>query len=64
MLYGQYYINDDPRWLKSLLVGGGYGVQLGSHGFAGIYILWNVTPDANYPIYDQPVVRMNFGVGL
>lgn len=64
MLYGQYYVNDDPVWINSLLIGGGYGVKLGNRGFAGIYMLWNVTPDANYPIYDRPQVRMTFGVGL
>jgi len=64
MLYGEYYINDDPRWINSLLVGGGYGTPIGENGFAGIYVLWNVTQDPNYPIYEQPVLRMSFGVGL
>jgi hypothetical protein len=64
MLYGEYYYNDDARWLNSLLVGGGYGVPLGDKGFAGVYVLWNLTPDPLYPIYEQPVIRMSFGVGL
>lgn len=64
MLYGEYYYNDGSRWINSLLLGGGYGTQIGRAGFAGIYVLWNVTPDENYPIYDAPVVRMSFGVGF
>lgn len=64
MLYGEYYYNDGNRWVNSLLVGGGYGVQLGRAGFAGLYVLWNLTEDPNYPIYSAPVVRMSFGVGF
>lgn len=64
MLYGEYRYNDGMRWVNSLLVGGGYGMQIGDHGFAGMYMLWNLTPDANYPIYEQPVLRVNFGVGF
>ncbi len=64
MLYGEYYYNDGGRWINSLLVGGGYGVPLGEKGFAGVYVLWNLTPDPLYPIYDEPVIRMSFGVGL
>lgn len=64
MLYGEYYYNDGAKWINSLLVGGGYGVPLGNKGFAGVYVLWNLTPDPQYPLYEQPVVRMSFGVGL
>lgn len=66
MLYGEYYYNDDPRWINSLLIGGGYGYPIGNNGFIGIYILWNVTPDSNplYHIYERPVLRMSFGIGL
>ena len=65
-LYGQYYFNDDSRWVNSLLVGGGYGAAIGSSGFVGIYVLWNITPDANplYQIYTKPQLRMSFGIGL
>jgi hypothetical protein len=64
MLYGEFRYNDDPRWLNSLFVGGGYGVPLGNNGFAGIYVLWNLTEDPNYLIYNNPVLRMSFGVGF
>jgi len=64
MLYGEFRYNDDPRWVNSFFVGGGYGVPLGDNGFAGLYLLWNLTEDPNYRIYQNPVVRMSFGVGF
>jgi hypothetical protein len=64
MLYGKYFINDSARWINSLLVGGGYGTPLGNNGFVGVYVLWNVTPNADYPLYEKPVIRMSFGIGL
>jgi len=65
-LYGEFRYQDDPRWINSLLVGGGYGTPIGSNGFIGAYILWNLTPsaDPNYRIYEAPQLRLSFGVGL
>lgn len=64
MLYGEFDYNRDPFWIDSFFVGGGYGVTIGNSGFAGIYILWNLTEDPNYILYSNPVVRMSFGIGL
>ncbi len=64
MLYGDFAINDNPFWVNSFFVGGGYGFPIGNNGFAGIYLLWNLTEDPNYILYSNPVVRMSFGIGL
>lgn len=63
-LYGEWRFKDDPFWLTSLFVGGGYNAQIGDRGFAGVYVLWNLTENPNYLIYSNPVVRFSFGVGF
>ena len=65
-LRGEFYFNDDPRWINSLLIGGGYDTPIGSNGFIGAYVLWNITPDSNpdYHIYKEPQLRLSFGIGL
>lgn len=65
MMYGEWSYGE-ADWLKSLFVGGGYNVQIGDRGFAGVYLLWNLTedPDLIYQPYSNPTMRMSFGVGL
>jgi hypothetical protein len=64
LLYGEFYYNQGSVWVDSFLVGGGYGQRIGKNGFAGIYVLWNITEDPNYQIYNNPIFRISFGVGL
>lgn len=64
MLSGEFYYNDERTWVNSLFVGGGYSNSLGQKGFVGIYVLWNLTENPDYIIYNNPVIRMSFGVGI
>ena len=64
MLYGEFIYRQDPVWVNSFLVGGGYGSRIGKRGFAGVYIMWNLTENPTYPIYTNPIFRMSFGVGI
>lgn len=66
MLYGEWVYLDDPFWLNSFFVGGGYNVAIGGRGFAGIYFLWNLTQNdqLKYQPYNNPTMRVSFGVGL
>jgi hypothetical protein len=63
-LYGEWNYRDDPFWITSFFVGGGYNARIGNRGFAGVYILWNLTEDPNNRIYNNPVLRFSFGVGF
>jgi len=66
MLYGEWIYQDQPFWLKSFFVGGGYNMPIGDRGFAGVYFLWNLTEDDRllYQPYNNPTMRVSFGVGL
>lgn len=64
MLKGRWDYFKDPFWINSFFVGGGYSVPIGNQGFFGAYLLWNLTEDPNYIIYNQPVLRFSFGVGI
>lgn len=64
MLHGEFYYNAGETWIDNLLVGGGYASRFGDHGFAGVYVLWNLTEDPNNVIYNGPIFRINFGVNL
>lgn len=64
MLFGEFAYQRDPVWINSFLVGAGYGQRIGDRGFVGIYVLWNLTEDPTYKIYNNPIFRLSFGVGL
>lgn len=64
MLNGEFYRNQGRTWVNSLFAGAGYASRIGKNGFAGLYVLWNLTEDPNYIIYNNPVFRVSFGVGL
>lgn len=64
MLYGEFDYQREPFWLNSFFVGGGYASRIGDKGFAGIYLLWNLTEDPIYKVYSNPVLRFSVGVGL
>ena len=64
LLYGEFSYNQGSVWVDSFLVGGGYGQRIGKNGFVGIYVLWNLSEDPNYAIYNNPIFRLSFGVGL
>lgn len=48
---------------EALLIGGGYRSAIGSSSFFNILLLYNLLEDVNYP-YDNPIIRVGFGIGL
>ncbi|HBH05182.1 MAG TPA: hypothetical protein DDX92_01090 [Flavobacteriales bacterium] len=62
-LYGDWNGNDNPFFVNSFFVGGGYMIPVGRNGFASVYLLYNVI-DSEYSIYSNPVIRINFGLGF
>lgn len=63
-LNGQWAYNRENQWVENFLVGGGYRSYVGDSGFFSVYLLWNVSEDPQYSIYNNPIIRMNFGVAL
>ena len=51
------------HWINSLYVGGGLYQSIGGRGFATITILYDVFEDPYSP-YNNPLIRIGFGVGL
>tara|TARA_B110000046_G_scaffold173759_1_gene196694 strand:+ start:41794 stop:42354 length:561 start_codon:yes stop_codon:yes gene_type:complete len=49
--------------VDAFLVGGGYRSQIGGNSFANIMILYNVIENEYYP-YNNPIIRVGFGIGL
>lgn len=64
MLYGQFEYTRSYYWLDSFLIGPGYGSRIGNHGFVGLYLLWNLTPDPTYMVYSNPLIRVSFAIDL
>lgn len=50
-------------WVNSLYVGGGLYQSMGGRGFATITILYDVFEDPYSP-YNNPLIRIGFGVGF
>jgi hypothetical protein len=49
--------------VNSYLVGGGYTQQIGGNSFIGFEILWNLN-ETQYTLYNNPIIRIGFGMGL
>lgn len=49
--------------IYSFLVGGGYSQQIGNNAAIGIAILYNLTEEEAYP-YENPIIRIGFGIGF
>lgn len=63
VMNGKWAFYRDRFNLESLLVGGGYKVDLGGRAFSTIMILVNLI-DSEFTPYRSPIIRVNFGVGL
>ncbi len=50
-------------WINSVFVGGGYRYALGGNSFVNFLILFNLNETVNSP-YTNPIIRINFGLGL
>jgi hypothetical protein len=68
-LYLTYYdynftpLRKSSVWVNDLMLGGGYRQWLGDRAFATIIILFNVN-ESIYSPYQNPVIRIGFGIGL
>ena len=51
------------RTINSTLVGGGYRQMLGRNSVVDILLLYNLT-ETPYTPYTNPIIRVNFGIGL
>ena len=49
--------------ISSLLAGGGYSQAIGGNSSAVILVLWNLL-DSKYSIYQNPIIRIGFNIGL
>lgn len=49
--------------ISSVLVGGGYRSDLGGNSFVSILLLYNLNETTQSP-YDNPILRVGFGIGL
>ena len=55
--------NRERYWLQNVLVGGGYGQQLGKKAKTYIILLWNLTQASDNP-YTYPQIKIGFTVSL
>jgi hypothetical protein len=58
-----YYNKIIRENIPALFVGAGYRQMLGDNSFLDLMLLYNVIDD-HRSIYDNPLIRMGFGIGL
>lgn len=63
-LNGQWQFNRENEWVSNFMIGPGYRAFVGDRSFFSVYLLWVVSEDPVYQIYNQPILRMNFAIGL
>jgi hypothetical protein len=51
------------EWVANFFVGGGYRAEIGSNSSLLFMLLYDVIDDPNSP-YQNPVIRVGFGIGL
>ena len=49
--------------IPSLFVGGGYTQRMGSNSAVTLMLLYNVM-ESDYRIYENPVIRLGFNIGM
>lgn len=74
LLYGEYGLINAEVYdllqtnlvratIPSLLLGGGYIVEIGDNSIFTIMALWNFA-ESNYVFYENPIIRAGFNVGF